>query len=555
MLQLRFTTRMVGLFCCCLWLSASLAHAQPEDESAVSPKFQVSGESTRLEMIVNTSRILEMDFKVPRMIVNNPDVIQPTPLAPNEVQVSALKPGVTQLNLWDEQGRIHTVDVLVIGDARELMALLESQFPDASLKVTPLSTSVVISGYVPSADMMTRIVQIAEDYYPTVINNLTVGGAQQVLLQVQVYEVSRTKLRSMGFDWAYFNGNDGIISNASGLIRTFTLGGGQGVTSTSAPTLAFGIVDGAGSFFGFLEALRQYDAVKVLAQPNLVTVSGRAARFNSGGEFPILIPQSLGTLSVEYREFGTRVDFVPIVLGNGYVRLEVRPEVSEIDDARSVTIGGVAVPALRTRYMDTAVEMKAGQTLALGGLLQTRTESQNRGLPIVADLPWVGALFRRVEHVENEIELLILVTPEFVDAVDPCDLPSCYPGQFTASPDDCELYGKGYLEVPNCPPEGMHGGGVGPEQVPPGRPSVPPDVKEPELQDPQLQLQQSSIRRATPAKAPQAAKAPVASVRRSENPARTERSGQSRSQVSARRAVITDGEPKLIGPIGYQQRN
>jgi len=521
MLRVRTTARMVGLVCC-LWLSTAVAQAQ--SNSAVSPKFHVDGDSTRLEMIVNTSRILEMDFKVPRMIVNNPDVVQPTPLAPNEVQVSALKPGVTQLNLWDEQGHVHTVDVLVIGDARELTALLESQFPDASLKVTPLSTSVVISGFVPSADMMSRIVQISEDYYPTVINNITVGGAQTVLLQVKVYEVSRTKLRTLGFDWAFFSGNDGIVSSVSGLIQNFSIGG-QSVTATGGPTVAFGIINAADSFFGFLEALRQYDVVKVLAEPNLVTVSGRAARFNSGGEFPILIPQSLGTLSVEFREFGTRVDFVPIVLGNGYVRLEVRPEVSEIDEARSVTLGNVSVPALRVRSVDTAVEMKSGQTLALAGLIQTRDEAQNRGLPILADLPYVGAAFRRVTETQNEIELLILVTPEFVDAVDPSELPQCYPGQFTTSPTDCELYLKGYLEVPRCNGEcTTPDGEVGPEALPPTEPT-PPTVP-----------------------------AEKTSARRADNPVRTERNGPVRTQGTVKRAVITDGGPKLIGPIGYQQR-
>jgi pilus assembly protein CpaC len=127
-----------------------------------SPKFRVTATSERLEMIVNTSRILEMDFKVPRMLVNNTDIVQATPLSPNEVQLSALKPGVTQLNLWDEQNTVHSIDVLVIGDARELTALLETQFPEASLKVTPLTTSVVISGFVPSMEMIGRVMQVAD---------------------------------------------------------------------------------------------------------------------------------------------------------------------------------------------------------------------------------------------------------------------------------------------------------------------------------------------------------------------------------------------------------
>jgi pilus assembly protein CpaC len=213
--------------------------------------------------------------------------------------------------------------------------------------------------------------------------------------------------------------------------------------------VAFGIINNANAFFGFVDALKQNNLVKVLAEPTLVAVNGRPASFNSGGEFPILVPQSLGTISIQYRQFGTRVDFVPIALGNGRVRLEVRPTVSEIDPSRSVVINNTTVPGLRSRWVDTAVEMNAGQTLALAGMLQTQVEAEHRGLPVLSDLPWVGAAFRRVREQANEIELLVLVTPEFVDALDPQDVPPCGPGQTTTSPTDCELYGRGYLEVPN----------------------------------------------------------------------------------------------------------
>ncbi|MBM3998616.1 MAG: type II and III secretion system protein family protein [Planctomycetes bacterium] len=498
-------------------LLATAVRAAPAQDAALgsaSPRFRVREANQRLEMIVNTSRILEMEFKVPRMLVNNPEVLQATPLSPNEVQISALKPGVTNLNLWDEQKRVHSLDVLVIGDARELDALLESQFPDASLKVTPLSTNVVISGFAPSADMVSRIIQMAEDYYPEVINNITVGGAQMVLLQVKVYEVSRTKLRRAGFDWSHFNGNDGIVQNAAGVVQTYSLAGG--INPTTGPNIAVNVMDGAESFFGFMEALRQYNLVKVLAEPNLAAVSGRSARFTSGGEFPILIPQSLGTISVEFREFGTRLDFVPLVLGNGYLRLEVRPEVSEIDPARSVVIQNVTVPGLRTRSVDTAVEMRCGQTLAIAGLLQSRVEAQNKGIPLLADLPWIGSAFRRVEESQNDIELLIMVTPEFVDAVDPHEIPSCFPGQLTVSPTDVELFAKGYLEVPRCA---------------------------------ENECRSVSASDAEPLAAPTPAGVPAESPGLAGSSRRTERGG---ARPDGGRMTIEDGRPRLIGPVGYQ---
>ena len=187
-------------------------------------------------------------------------------------------------------------------------------------------------------------------------------------------------------------------------------------------------------------------------------MSGRPAQFNAGGEIPILVPQSLGTSSVEYKKFGTQVDFLPIVLGNGNIRLEVRPRISEIDDSRSVTILDSVIPSLKVREVDTAVEMKAGQTFALAGLIQEREEGINRGLPVLADMPVFGVPFRRVENEVNEIELLILVTPEFVDAMEPYEVPCGGPGMDTVSPSNAALYLGGHMEVPaHCNPiRGSH---------------------------------------------------------------------------------------------------
>ncbi|NIL97684.1 MAG: histidine kinase, partial [Planctomycetales bacterium] len=419
--------------------------------------MQVSESSQRLEIVANSSRILSLGEAIPRAQVNNPDILELTPLSPTQVQVFAKKPGVTQVNLWNARDEVRSVDVIVYGDARELTMLLQTQFPTASLKVVPLAHSVVVSGYVERPDQVSRVVRIAEDFYPKVINNINVGGVQQVLLHVKVMEVSRTKMRALGFDWSIKNGSDFLVSSVSGLLS------GAGVP-LGGDTVRFGIVDNNTNFLGALEALRQNNVAKILAEPTLVTVSGRAARFVAGGEFPILVPAGLGTVSIEYKTFGTVVDFVPIVLGNGRIRLEVRPTVSELDESRGVTINNTTVPGLNVRQVDTGVEMSAGQTLALAGLIQNRVEAENRGLPILADLPYLGVPFRRVEETNNEIELLIMVTPELVEAMDAEEVPPLGPGMHTVSPPDCDLYWRGHIEVPNRnlppgyhPPLGAHG--------------------------------------------------------------------------------------------------
>jgi pilus assembly protein CpaC len=225
------------------------------------------------------------------------------------------------------------------------------------------------------------------------------------------------------------------------------------VIDTAGKAAEFAIVDGNSAFFGFLDWVQQNNIAKILAEPNIVAVSGRPAQFNVGGEIPIVVPQSLGTSSIEFKKFGTQVDFLPIVLGNGNIRLEVRPRISEIDDSRSVIVQNFVIPALTVREVDTAVEMKAGQTFALAGLVQERTESISRGLPYVSDMPIIGLPFRKVEDEVNEIELLILVTPEFVDAIEPHEVPCGGPGYATTSPCNNDLYIAGHLEVPaHCNP-------------------------------------------------------------------------------------------------------
>ena len=407
----------------------------------------------KVDMVINSSRIITLDQKIPEVQVNNPEIVKVTPLSPTEIQLFAQKAGVTSVHLRTADKRVFTVDVIVQNDARELELRLRTSFPRSALKVEPLANAVLISGMIDDPAHVNTIITIAQDYYPTVINNMFVGGAQQVALKVKIYEVSRTKLRNLGFDFAGFTSSgSSIISNASGLL---SVSGAalQTANATGAQTVTFGVLDGTSSFFGLLEALRQDELAKILAEPTIVAISGRPAYFNAGGEIPILVPQSLGTVSIQYRPYGTELNFVPIVRGSGRLRLEVRPRVSEIDPARSVTINGTTVPALRTREVDTAVEMIAGQTLAIGGLVQTRLESSRRGIPWLMDVPFLGGFFSRKHEQTNDIELLIVVTPEFVAAVDPANLPPCLPGTTTTSPSDVQLYYKHHIEVPkNCPP-------------------------------------------------------------------------------------------------------
>src|SRR6187401_143013 len=192
--------------CTCLFATVLLAvgstSARAQELQSSSVIRKISGLSEKLELTTNTSRILTLDKNIPRVQVNNPDLLAVTPLSATQVQISAKKAGVTQVNLWDDEGKVHSVDVMIYGDVRELEVALQTQFPHASIRVFRYSESLVLAGFVDRPDHVSPIMQLAADYSPKVINNVQVGGVQQILLKVRVMEMSRTKLRRMATDFS-----------------------------------------------------------------------------------------------------------------------------------------------------------------------------------------------------------------------------------------------------------------------------------------------------------------------------------------------------------------
>lgn len=438
--------------------------AKPASVASSVVNYNVTQSTETLQMIVRSSRILTLDKPIPRFIVQNEELLTVTPVAANQLQVSAVGPGITQLNMWDSEDNLFTVDVIVSADAREVEAILTTQFPGSNLKVTALSTGAgaVLSGTVNNVDDVDRALQIVEQFYATVVTNVRVIGVQQIMLHTKIMEVSRTKFRELGVDWALsdrVNGT-GVLFSAGAMIDA---PGTNFINFSPVANLAntrVGAEIGRYDLDVLIKALRQNDLIKILAEPTVVATHGRPSRFIVGGKVPYIVPTGNGAVSVQYEEFGTSVDFLPFVVGPGRIRLEVRPEVSEPDPARSISVQGATIPAFRQRYVETAVEMNAGQTFAIAGLLQNRTEAVQRATPFFGELPWVGSLFRRVSEQNNEIELLITVTPELAEAMDPEQVPPGGPGLNTDSPSDKEFYMRGYIEVPRtdemCPaPTGL----------------------------------------------------------------------------------------------------
>ncbi len=455
----KFTASMVLLFG--LVISAQIGSVIAENPVRLTGSNQpeaashnISQSVERFEMLVKSSRILTLEDRIPKFQVHNEEVIGATPVSQNQIQIFAKTPGTTQLNLWDTNDKLYTVDVTVMADAREVEGILSSQLPFASLRVMPINASAIISGTVTSVDDVDRAVAIVEQFYPTVVNNIKVVGVQQVLLHTKIMEVSRTKFRDLGIDLALLDSGNLFVNAPGGLLDASTATLQSGVQSVSGQANASVLT---GDFAALIKALRQDDLVKLLAEPTVVATHGRPARFIVGGRVPYIVPSGNGAVSVKYEEYGTSVDFLPFVVGPGRIRLEVRPEVSEVDASRSIISGSTQVLAFTHRYVETAVELQAGQTFALAGLLQSRTEATRQATPFFGELPYIGALFRRVHERRNDIELLVTVTPEVVSAMDPHEVPPGGPGLNSMSPNDCELFGKGFLEVPNLKGGGQTG--------------------------------------------------------------------------------------------------
>ena len=446
-------------------------------QGIAGPQFEVNESVESLTVIAGSARRLKFAYQVPELMVENPEVIQASPVSPNEILVTGLKPGVSSVTISDPDKNLQTIAVEVLVDTRKLDLALSNFFPDSQIKVHPLNAGVILAGHVARADQVANIMAVARDFFPdNVVNQLAVNGNQNIAIKVEVYEVSRTKLRQLGVDWAILGRRFSAVSSISDIIQEISQDGEFG---TSGETLSIGVVDDGRTFQTFIKALEQNNVAKLLDQPILVAQNGRPAEFLSGGEIPIQTAAGLGATQVTFRPFGTKLDMVPIVHGNGELTLEVRAEVSEV--APELTTNGV--PGFRVRRVNTGVKMRAGHTLALAGDYKENFSGENRGVPKIKHSGIFGPLFRSVEVQENETELVFLITPQFVSDVEPSQLPAGKLGQLTTTPSNRELYKNGYLEVPvcaaDCPVDDSFGvrgvggpvqGGMGPMQAPAGYP-------------------------------------------------------------------------------------
>ena len=448
-------------------LPAAAAVELAANEHGVIQVFSAASDEQRmrtLDVEMGKTVFFNTDFPVRRVSVGDPATLDVNVLSPRELSLVPKKIGTTNLVLWEAGGApALVVDVNVGSNYSPIEHRIASALGTTGVKVESAGESVVLTGSVPTPVQAERAVAIAKAFFPKeandrVVNALSIGGNQQVMLEVVMAEMKRSLGRDMTFNFTAVVKNGGTLYGIDSMLGSL-MSIDERALSISPATLGksfkFGDrIDLAGSIINtddflldmFVEAAQEQGLAKVLAKPTLLARSGQSASFLAGGEIPIPIAQggAFGSITVEYKEFGVGVQFAPTVLGPDRIYLEVSPEVSEPDFTLATVSAGTLIPGFTTRKASTSVELADGQSFAIAGLLSDQVNSAVEKYPVFGDIPVLGALFRSVKFQRNETELVMIVTPRIAKPLPAGQIH--LPTDAYVAPNDFELYLLGALE-------------------------------------------------------------------------------------------------------------
>lgn len=388
--------------------------AEPEFVSTAVP----AGDT--LHLAVGHSMAIHTTNRLKRIYVGNPLVLDSVTESPNDIIISAKSPGSSPLLLSDEAGHTRVYYVVANLNVDGLQSDLTATFPNDHLRAESEEGRVSVYGTVKNDASATAVLKLAGLYSKDVADSLLVNPDRvpQVRLQVRIVEVDRSKLNQFGVNIFSGGNNIGTFTNAQFPTTT-------SITSTAASS-NFSVSDPLSFLFYntnvnvgvAIRDLENRQILQILAEPNITTLSGQKASFLSGGEFPFPVLQSSGgsfpSVTIQFRPYGVKLDFTPLVNPDGTILLHVAPEVSALDYTNSVTISGFTVPALSTRKADTQVELRDGQSFAISGLLDRRTTDILSQVPVLGQLPILGNLFKSKSINHSTVELIVIVTPTIV---------------------------------------------------------------------------------------------------------------------------------------------
>ncbi len=376
-----------------------------------------------INLATGGSNVLETPASVTRIAIADPSIIDVLPVTSREIVINGKAAGTTSLLIWDAAGTRTWYNVKVSPDAANLEADLRRLFPDEDVSVAATGKSVILTGSVSNSGVAARMIQIAEASLGSpdqIINEMHLPRPGQVLLKVRFAEVSRSALERTGINLLYAGPDGRVIGTTAGRPGPFG-GTTQQLTTNLSDAINLFLFDPDMDLTAFIQALESNGVFRSLAEPNLLAADGVEASFLAGGEFPYPVVQggsSSGSVSIVFKEFGVKLDFTPHIRPGGNIRLKVAPEVSSLDFSNGLQIGGFSIPSILSRKASTEVDLADGQTFAIAGLIDNSMITDYDKIPLLGDIPILGALFRSKEIRQNRSELMVLVTPVIVYPAD-----------------------------------------------------------------------------------------------------------------------------------------
>lgn len=385
----------------------------------------------RLDVTIGKSQVLNLQEPFTRVSVTNPAIADVFVVTPNQILVNGKAVGVTSLVVFYPTKTVF-FDLLVQTDLGLLRERIKQVAPRDDIRIHPAQDAIILDGTASSDRTIAGAVEVAQVFAPkgkvVSLISLTDAKPQQVLLQVHVAEVARAALQELGFSMralgttfmgAMFPGSTFV--STLGSVGPVTQGGFPGLidSSRSGPDFPFQggnlfLSSGQRDYAAIIHSLAEKNALRTLAKPNLLTQSGKEAKFLSGGEFPYPIAQQNNTVTIEFKEFGVGLLFTPVVVDGETINLKVRPEVSSLDFSQGLVSAGFSIPVIRKNVTATNISLKDGESFAIAGLINNEVRQAVQKIPVLGDIPILGALFRSTRFQNNETELLFLVTVKLV---------------------------------------------------------------------------------------------------------------------------------------------
>jgi len=428
--MLRFCLGTILLF---ITNSVTAQQAPPAAQEEPAPvkstdQPQQSESAQTLHLLVGRSLVITSPSRIKRVSLADPAVAEALVVSPTQVLVNGKTPGGVSLLIWDETDQSQAFEVSVDIDVLGLSQKIHEVFPSEQVHIETSKDVVMLSGHISSAAVADKILEVVKNATPKVTSLMEVPPALhgQILLQVKFADVNRSKLSQFGINLLSLPGSKNV-----GTLSTQQFSPPQLSSGNSGPGSGIGLTDLMNififrpdiNFAATIKALQNENVLEILAEPNLMTMSGKEASFLAGGEFPFPVLQSTGTggaaaITIQFKEFGIRLNFTPTMMPDGIIHLKVKPEVSSLDFSNGLVIQGFNIPALATNRVESEMDLRDGQSFAIAGLLDNRVTELLEKIPGIGDIPILGKLFQSRSVTKSKNELLIVVTPRLVQAQD-----------------------------------------------------------------------------------------------------------------------------------------